>query len=128
MVTFVASPGEEEIDDGKASGVDGETCGEGVTEVVEGDVAAVHSYLGFIDGEEEASGEFAEGVFEGFAEEQKVRSTETVVRVTRQDGLTIEVGAADGGIVVEGNDAACVGYGAGHQETNADGAFEVLRE
>ena len=55
-MSLVASPGEEEIDNGEASGVDGETCGEGVTEVVEGDVAAVHSYLGFIDGKEEASG------------------------------------------------------------------------
>ena len=53
-MAFVASPGEEEIDDGEAAGVNGEACGEGVTEMVEGDVVAVHAHLGFVDGEEKA--------------------------------------------------------------------------
>lgn len=126
MVAFAASPGEEKIDDGEAAGVDGDACGKGVAEVVEGDVVAVHAYLGFVDGEEKARGEFAQRVLEGFAQEEKVGCAEAVVGVAGEDGLAIEVGAADGGIEVEGDHASGVGDGAGHEEADGDGTFEVL--
>jgi hypothetical protein len=76
---FIASPGEEEIDDGQTSGADGEADTEAVTKVIEAHVAAAQGDLSFIDGKECTYGKFSDGVFEGAAKEQKVGSAEAVV-------------------------------------------------
>ena len=68
-----------------------------------------------------------QGVLEGFAEEQEVGGAEAVVRVAGEDGLAVEVGAADGGIEVKGYDIPGIGDGASHKQADTDRAFKILR-
>jgi len=126
VVAFVSAPGEEEIDNGKASGLDGEAGTVGVAEIVQVDVVALQADLSLVGGEGDADGEFAEGVLDAFAEEDEVGSAEAVVGIAGEHGVAVDVGAADGGGEIEGYNAAAVGEGFGDEGAEGDGALELL--
>jgi hypothetical protein len=127
-MAFISTPGKEEVNHRKTTGVEGEASCKSMLQVVEGDVVAVEADFSLIDGEEEAGGEFAQGLLEGPTEEQKVGGSKAVVGIASQDRLSVQVGAADGGVEVERDNATGVRDGACHQEANIDGAFEILRK
>ncbi len=96
MIAFIASPGEEQIEDRQSPGANGQSDAEGMTEVVEADVVAAQRDLAFVDGEESTDGKFPDGVFEGAAKEQKVGAAEPVVGIAGEHRAAVDVGAADG--------------------------------
>ena len=119
MGSFVASPGEEEIDDGDAAGVECEAGGVASGEVTEVDIVAAEARFGGIDGEEQAEWELAQGLLEGAAHEEQVGRSEAIVGIAWEHGLIVEVGAADGGIKVKGDSAS--GFGLGFYEEEPEG-------
>jgi hypothetical protein len=97
-----------------------------VAKVIEAHVVAGRGDLSFIDREECTDGKFSNGVFEGAAEEEEIRSSETVVGVAGEHRVAVDVGAADGGREVEGHDASAVCDRLGQEGAQVDRSFELL--
>src|SRR4051812_36558864 len=105
-MAFIATPGEEQVDDRQTASMDRDATQEAVTQVAKIDVVAVEADLCFVDAKIETNRNFAQALLISAVDEQEVGSSEAIIRIAGEDGLTIDVRAADSGVQVERHNAA----------------------
>ena len=126
MRAFVAAPGKQQVDLGKAAGAKREAGGVATNPRVGAEVAAVERDFAFIGGKCEAE-RAPDGVFETLAQEHDVWRTEAVVLIARKSGCAVNVAAAKSGLEIKRNDALETSERSGKEEAEADNPLQIAR-
>src|SRR4051794_11939816 len=103
MAPLVAAPCVKEGDERQSSGVHRQSGTEAMTQVIDADVIPAHSDFSFIYREERSDWKGTQRMLHGSPKEQQVGSTEPIIRIARQHGRAVDVGAADGRREIKGN-------------------------